>query len=89
MTRLCATYLLHGDGSEPTLDPVARFHLNNGARLERINWLADPSRKGLKESLGMMVNYLYVPRAIQTNHQKFIRGEIVASQRVQSLSLGE
>ena len=90
LTRLCATYLLHrGDGSEPTLDPVARFHLNNGARLERINWLADASRKGLRESLGMMVNYLYVPRAIQGNHQKFVRGEIVASHRVRSLSLGD
>ncbi len=89
LTRLCATYLLHNDGNEPALDPVARFHLNNGARLERINWLADPSRKGLRESLGMMVNYLYLPRAIQTNHQKFVRGEIVASQKVQKLALGD
>lgn len=90
LTRLCATYLLHrGDGSEPTLDPVARFHLNNGARLERINWMADPSRKGLRESLGMMVNYLYMPRAIQANHQKFVRGEIVASHKVRSLAMGD
>jgi malonyl-CoA decarboxylase len=90
LTQLCATYLLQrGDGSEPAQDPVARFHLNNGARLERINWLADPSRKGLRESLGMMVNYLYLPSAIQTNHQKFVRGEIVASRRVRSLALGD
>jgi len=90
LTQLCATYLLHrGDGSEPAQDPVARFHLNNGARLERINWLADPSRKGLRESLGMMVNYLYLPSAIQTNHQKFVRGDIVASRRVRSLALGD
>jgi malonyl-CoA decarboxylase len=90
LTQLCATYLLQrGDGSEPAQDPVARFHLNNGARLERINWLADPSRKGLRESLGMMVNYLYVPSAIQANHQKFVRGEIVASRRVRSLALGD
>jgi malonyl-CoA decarboxylase len=88
LTRLCATYLLHrAEASEPAQDPVARFHLNNGARMERINWLADPSRKGLRESLGMMVNYLYVPSAIQTNHQKFVRGEIVASRRVRSLAL--
>jgi malonyl-CoA decarboxylase len=90
LTRLCATYLLlKGDGSEPAQDPVARFHLNNGARMERINWLADPSRKGLRDSLGMMVNYLYLPSAIQANHQKFVRGEIVASRRVRSLALGE
>ncbi len=90
LTRLCATYLLHrGEASEPAQDPVARFHLNNGARMERINWLADPSRKGLRESLGMMVNYLYMPSAIQTNHQKFVRGEIVASRRVRSLALGD
>ncbi|MEO6564929.1 MAG: malonyl-CoA decarboxylase [Casimicrobiaceae bacterium] len=88
LTRLCATYLLHrGDAGEPALDPVAKFHLNNGARLERINWSADTSRKGLRESLGMMVNYLYLPRAIQSNHQKFVSGEIVASHRVRSLSL--
>ncbi|MEO8487195.1 MAG: malonyl-CoA decarboxylase family protein, partial [Betaproteobacteria bacterium] len=90
LMRLCATYLLQrGDGSEPTLNPVAKFHLNNGARLERINWMADASRQGLRESLGMMVNYLYVPRAIQSNHQKFVRGEIVASHKVRSLSFGD
>jgi malonyl-CoA decarboxylase len=88
LTQLCATYLLHrGDAIEPALDPVARFHLNNGAQMERLNWLADPSRKGLRESLGMMVNYLYVPRAILANHEKFTRGEIVASRRVKSLGL--
>jgi malonyl-CoA decarboxylase len=90
LTRLCATYLLHpGDANEPALDPVARFHLNNGARLERINWLADVSRKGLRQSLGMMVNYLYLPRAIQANHEKFVRGEIVASRGVRGLALDE
>ena len=88
LTRLCATYLLlPGDAQEPALDPVARFHLNNGARLERINWLADVSRKGLRQSLGMMVNYLYLPRAIQANHEKFAGGEIVASRGVRSLAL--
>ena len=89
LTRLCATYLLHrGGGNEATLDPVARFHLNNGAQLARINWLADPSRKGMRESLGMMVNYLYVPRTIQANHHKFVHGDIVASRKVRSLAFG-
>ena len=86
LLQLCAAYLLQrGDRSEPAQDPVARFHLNNGARLERVNWSADVSRKGLQESLGMMVNYLYVPRAIEINHEKFIRGEIAASRRVRSM----
>ena len=89
MTQLCATYLLQrADGSVPAQDPVARFHLNNGATLERINWLADTSKKGLRESLGLMVNYLYEPRAIEDNHEKFVRGEIVASRRVRGLVRG-
>ena len=74
LLQLCAAYLLQrGDRSEPAQDPVARFHLNNGARLERINWSADVSKKGLRESLGMMVNYLYVPREIESNHEKFVQ----------------
>ena len=68
---------------------MARFHLNNGARLERINWSADTSKKGLRESLGLMVNYLYEPRAIEGNHEKFVRGEIVASRRGRALVLGD
>src|SRR5205085_9858303 len=88
LTALCATYLLRGgDGREAAQDPVARFHLNNGAKLERINWLADVSKKGLRESLGLMVNYLYVRRAIQSNHEKFVRGDIVASRQVRGLVL--
>ena len=88
LRKLCATYLLsRGDGSEPVRDSVARFHLNNGAKLERINWLADTSRKGLRESLGLMVNYLYEPRAIEANHQQFVEGKLVASRQVRSLAL--
>jgi malonyl-CoA decarboxylase len=88
LTRLCATYLLHrGADSEPAQDPVARFHLNNGARLERIDWLADTSKRGLREALGLMVNYLYEPQAIEGNHEKFVRGEIVASRRIRGLTL--
>jgi malonyl-CoA decarboxylase len=90
LTQLCAAYLLHrADGNEPAQDPVARFHLNNGARLERINWLADISKKGLRESLGLMVNYLYELPAIEGNHEKFVRGEIVASRKVRALVSGD
>ena len=89
LTQLCAVYLLsRGEGTEPVRDSVARFHLNNGAKLERINWLADVSRKGLRDSLGLMVNYLYEPRAIEGNHQQFVEGTIVASREVRALALG-
>jgi malonyl-CoA decarboxylase len=90
LMQLCATYLLHrSDGSDPTRDSVARFHLNNGAKLDRINWLADTSKKGLRDSLGLMVNYLYEPKTIEENHQRFVQGNIVASRRVRSLALGD
>ena len=86
LMQLCATYLAHpADGNEPAQDPVARFHLHNGAKLERINWLADTSVKGLRESFGLMVNYVYEPRAIEDNHEKYVRGEIVASRGVRRL----
>lgn len=88
LTQLCATYLsLRAEVGEPVRDPVARFHLNNGARLERINWLADKSRKGLRQSLGLMVNYLYESKAIEGNHEKFVAGDIVASRQVRGLVL--
>ena len=87
LLRLCAAYLLRrGADGDVVVDPVARFHLNNGARLERINWAADVSRKGLRDSLGMMVNYLYVPREIVDNHERFVRGEIATSRQVRALS---
>lgn len=88
LMALCVTYLLSA-GAEPekTQDPVARFHLNNGARLERINWRADDSKRGLRESLGMMVNYVYEPRAIEANHERFLQGRVTASRQVTSLAL--
>jgi malonyl-CoA decarboxylase len=68
------------------LDPVARFHLGNGARLERINWEGDLSPKGLAESFGVMVNYLYDLDEIERNHEAFVnRGEIAASPAVRKL----
>jgi malonyl-CoA decarboxylase len=88
LMALCATYLLStGTESEKAQDPVARFHLNNGARLERLNWRADDSKRSLRESLGMMVNYLYEPRAIEANHERFVHGRIAASRQITSLTL--
>jgi malonyl-CoA decarboxylase len=65
------------------LDPVARFHLGNGARLERLNWPGDMSERGLREAHGLMVNYLYKLDDIETNHEAFAtRNEVVASREV-------
>ena len=68
------------------VDPVARFHLGNGARLERINWLGDVSEKGLREAHGLMVNYRYDLKEIERNHEAFANdGEVVASRTVRTL----
>src|SRR6201994_3835243 len=68
------------------IDPVARFHLGNGARLERIDWLGDISPKGLRESAGVMVNYLYRLEDIEKNHEAFVnQDEVVASSAVKKL----
>lgn len=68
------------------VDPVARFHLGNGARLERINFRGDGSRKGLRQSHGLMVNYRYGLDEIERNHELYAeKGEIVASPAVRRL----
>ncbi|MCP5045920.1 MAG: decarboxylase, partial [bacterium] len=54
------------------LDPVANFHLRNGARIERLNWLADTSAKGMEQSAGIMVNYYYKLSDIERNHEYYI-----------------
>ena len=72
------------------IDSVARFHLGNGARLERINWLGDLSPKGMRESAGIMVNYLYRLDDIEENHEAFVNnGEVVASNSVKKLLKNE
>jgi malonyl-CoA decarboxylase len=72
------------------IDSVARFHLGNGARLERIDWLGDLSPKGLRESAGIMVNYLYRLDDIEQNHEAYANdGEVVASSAVKKLLKGE
>jgi malonyl-CoA decarboxylase len=68
------------------VDPVASFHLGNGARLERINWLADRSPNGLGQSGGVMVNYLYVLDEVEENHEAFAdRGVIAAGKPIRQL----
>ncbi len=84
LQRLCSAYLAHKSVAGGA-DPVARFHLDNGARLERINPLADLSHKGLKQSFSTMVNYLYDLEQIEVNHEKFIHGEVVYAKSVNKL----
>ena len=86
LCRLCARYLLDEKSPIGPIDSVARFHLRNGAGIERINWLADTSRRGLDESAGMMVNYLYRLDKIESNHEAFTgEGRIVASKAVRAM----
>ncbi len=87
MMRLCAAYLAHGRRGMAPLDPTARFHLGNGATLERLNWLGDTSPKGLRQSGGIMVNYLYRLSDIERNHEALMaEGRIAASRAVLSLA---
>lgn len=79
-----AYYFLRAkDPKDRTVDPVARFHLGNGARLERLNFLGDVSSKGMKQSHGLMVNYLYALDEIEKNHEAFVeKGAVAASSTV-------
>ena len=82
--RLAAHYLVHVSPL-PHGDPVARFHLDNGARLERLNASANQSAKGLKQSAGLMVNYLYDLNKIEKHHDHFARGKVAHSRAVSAL----
>ena len=85
--RKPAHYFLRAklDNGRPA-DPVARFHLGNGARLERINWLGDTSPKGLREAHGLMCNYRYELREIEKNHEAYENeGAVAASRQVVAL----
>jgi malonyl-CoA decarboxylase len=77
MVRWCATYLAMMAEGVGAIDPVAGFHLRNGARLERINWLGNVAPRGMEESFGLMANYLYDLAAIEANHEAFVREGIV------------
>ena len=84
---LCAYYLLHAKRGKEPVDSVARFHLRNGARLERINWLGDISPAGMQRSGGVMVNYLYPLDDVERNHELYIKEyRISASRQIESLA---
>lgn len=84
LTEALATYLLRAKARNGRpLDPVARFHLGNGARLERLDFLGDESAKGMRQSHGMMVNYCYDLDHIEKNHEAFAeKGEVIAAATV-------
>jgi malonyl-CoA decarboxylase len=80
LSRLCAHYLMHAKrNGELPLDPVARFHLANGARLERLNWMGDTSAAGLARSLGFTVNYVYRLADVERNHEAYAKACVVAA----------
>jgi malonyl-CoA decarboxylase len=81
MVQFCAYYLLRAKKGKEPLDPVARFHLRNGARLERINWMGDMSKAGLERSAGLAVNYLYRLADLERNHELYTRDNRVAASR--------
>jgi malonyl-CoA decarboxylase len=86
LLRLAARYLTENKEGKGPADPVARFHLGNGARLEQINFLANTAPRGLAESYGLMVNYLYDLDQIEANHEAFVRqGQVAHSDAVAEL----
>src|SRR5207249_11581705 len=86
LMHFAAYYLLHARRGDKPRDSVARFHLRNGARLERTNWLGDRSEKGMRESAGMLVNYLYDRKTVARNHELYVNNnEIIHSSAIEQL----
>jgi malonyl-CoA decarboxylase len=86
LTRLCAYYLVRAKQDErpdaEPLDAVARFHLGNGASLERLNFLGDTSESGMARSAGLMVNYVYWLAQLEENHERYFRDRVVSASPV-------
>jgi malonyl-CoA decarboxylase len=88
LLRLAAQYLTTADDKGRAVDRVAHFHLGNGAIIERLNWLADTSTNGFRQSYAMMVNYRYKLGDVDGNHEAYANGRIVASREVRALAKG-
>ncbi len=86
LLHAAAVYLTKTLVDERPVDPVARFHLGNGARVERLNWAGDPSPKGTRQSYGLMVNYLYDVKRLDKHRQLLAQGKVPASSAVESLA---
>jgi malonyl-CoA decarboxylase len=76
LERLALAYLTQARQNGKLYDPVATFHLSNGARLERINTFGNLRPYGMRDSFGVTVNYRYLPAELEENHERFVRGEI-------------
>jgi len=85
LMRACARYLGAELKDGQPVDPVARFHLGNGARVERLNWGGDPSAKGLKQSYGLMVNYLYDLKRLDKHRALLAQGRVPVSREIDGL----
>jgi malonyl-CoA decarboxylase len=90
LMSLMASYFLNAKRADgQPVDPVARFHLGNGATLRQINWMADQSQKGIDESAGMMVNYEYDLSQVEANHEAYAEHRAVkTTSRVRTLVQG-
>ncbi|WP_428541470.1 malonyl-CoA decarboxylase domain-containing protein [Profundibacter sp.] len=87
LIALCAHYLINAKIDGKPVDPVARFHLRNGAELHRINWHGDLSENGFDQSFGMLVNYVYNVDTIEKNHEDFVHhGRISTSGDIRKLA---
>ncbi len=87
LLQCAAHYLARGLKDGKPVDPVARFHLGNGARVERLNWAGDPSPKGLKQSYGLMVNYLYDLKRLDKHRALLAQGKIPVSGAISDLNI--
>ncbi len=85
LLQATASYLTEMGKGERPVDPVARFHLGNGARVERLNWAADMSAKGLKQSCALMVNYLYDLKRLDRHRAQMAQGKIPISSEIEGL----
>ncbi|HXP85223.1 MAG TPA: malonyl-CoA decarboxylase family protein [Bryobacteraceae bacterium] len=86
LLRMCARYLTTRRPDGRAYDPVAALHMSNGASIEHINWLGDLSERGIRQSLGLMVNYAYQPARIERNHEQYVKqGRFAMSDEVRSL----
>jgi malonyl-CoA decarboxylase len=88
LLKLCAYYLLKvSNDNGYAYDPVAHFHLSNGASIKKLNWLADISENGIKQSAGIMVNYLYELPKIDSNHENYMINKIISRSKEVSVLL--
>lgn len=86
LMRICAKYIYSEKKNNLTLDPVANFHLRNGAQFYRINWLADKSEHRIKQSYGIMANYLYIIDEVNMNNENYLmKGEVKSSNLILDL----